>query len=200
MRRTLVIMGLGLGMPACGPVVDPPVDGTDSSSTAESGAPETGEPPPADASATSHGASTGAPSTSEGSADASSSGGDGLLFPPEAVITTVTCNDDGTMVLFIEATLMGVYDDCLPVAEIEGHLYFRHLTWDGLPGTFEVSPDGPILAAVGEEYLSGALTLEVWAPHHPSFATLDLAGPSTTLQGVLDLQTCAPHNDAPCKD
>ncbi len=200
-----MIVGLGLG--ACGPVVDPPVDdGAQSTSETGTSAPGSSGPSPGDASATSDGSGTGpSPSTSEGSsgdsADGSSSGGDGLLVPPDSVITTIDCLPGGVEMLFIEASLVGPYVDCLPPAEIEGYVYFRFDGWDGMPGTFAVGPDGPAMAMIGtDEDVTGTLSVEVWAPYHPSFATIDFTSPSAHLQGVLDLQTCTPINDAPCQE
>jgi hypothetical protein len=203
MQRALVAMSLAWAA-ACGPQVEVPTgDGGSSEGSTSEGQPlDTGATSTGGTSTT--GTSTTDPSATSNDSTADSSGdtGVGELVPPESVLTSVTCNQ-GDMLLLVEVLLEGEIQDCLPPPSLENELLIGIPDWSGLPGTFVVGPDGPALAslATGLEELTGTITLEVWAPTHPSVMTVDLVGASgLTFEGVLDLGLCMKQNEAPCEE
>ncbi len=190
-----MIVSLGLALPACGPVVDPPVgDGGSQGTESQTSDPGSSGASPGDASSTSDGSSSGpSASTSGGPSGDSASGGEELLVPRESVITEVGCIEDGQTQLFFEANLMGGgYSNCLPPPEgIEGFLYLSYQGWDGQAGTVLVGPEEAASAAVGFVEVTGTLGIQVSEPYHPTFYTVDVTGSGgVALQGVIDTRLC----------
>ncbi|MCA9710332.1 MAG: hypothetical protein KDK70_31120 [Myxococcales bacterium] len=196
MLRVLGVMTLGLGL-GCGPSTTGATDdGGDGDGGGSSG----------DGTSAASASSGAADSTADSSADSTgdSTGTDdtrpppGELLPAESAISWGTCNEDGSMVIEVEAFVGLTFDGCIPPADagIEGYLLIRIDPWDQLPRELEVGPDGPARVGYEAEEMYGTLRIDIWAPGHPTVITLDVAGETTELYGTIDLQACMQQLDS----
>lgn len=189
MRRLLTVTSILLGA-ACGPTAtgSPTDAGGSQGSTDDTGSLDHGETTGTTSDP------SGGPTSSMGSSSGASdeTGTLGELLPAESAITSATCNDDGSMLLVVEAFFDVPVDGCAPPPEIspDGYLLVRMEAWNQFPGVFEVAPGGPAQVTYGMESMTGTLTLDVWAPGHASLLTIDVAGESTTLLGTIELEAC----------
>jgi hypothetical protein len=128
---------------------------------------------------------------------------DDPLVPPEHLSAEGSCQDDGLIFLYFEAFLD--LDDswesqCVPPATItpDQILTIALRDWNGYPAVVEVHPQGQAVASWGDETLEGEITLEVWAPYHPSVLRVNLEASTRTFEGTLDLVLCTYPPDVPC--
>jgi hypothetical protein len=178
---------LSLLVAGCGPSID-----TD---RGDDGAEPTGD----------HGGSTGhvdpSVDTTTGATDAGSEADTGMddppvdtpLVPSEHVSTSISCQENGLAQVLVEVNLRDAPPtpgQCTFSLNPNEYMLIVVNDWNGTDATFDVHPDGQAVAAAGEEFLEGTVSIEVWTLEHPTIMRVDLSGEDATYQGTLDLQGC----------
>ncbi len=199
MRQLRSIIGVTLALCGCGPEVASDDLAGDSGSTSTQGPGGTSESSVdgSGSSSTSHDPD----SAGNSSAAGSESVGVDPMHVADWVHTQVTCNEDGSMDILLEAMLETDVKGCGPPAELtpDNMLLISLVQWKGGPGTVTLTGvlGESATAGLGEELLRGTITLEVSEPTQPLALEIDLEGETQVITGVIDLSECL-FSQAPC--
>ena len=134
---------------------------------------------------------TGGTSSSDSSSEASSTG-ETFTFSGDEVWWERMCGEDGATA-WIELYPGQADGECAPPPDISDNFVLILLQpWDGQGGTFVIDEDGPSRASIGTQFERpvGEVTIEVSAPWQLSTAIVDLATPTASVSGTVDLSEC----------